>query len=590
MRQAHGGRPQRSIQRRITTLVVAAILGTTGLVAAAFWNDLRVLDREVAATRGGTARHVAGHFTERIQEIQADLQVVASELREGDVTPGFDPMPALRRAYLGSRYADWFLLFDRDGTLVAAAPALDEPLAAAVTRAALGVVADGRPRTTDLLRTDDGPFHAYVFVPIVGFDGQVHRVLGATLTPGRRRFAAFVGALHAHELAPFLVIDSASRVLAATDPQRLLDIATAAALTGTVIAPVEQSPWRVAVTTSYGSPALQPGWRLFLGLPVLVGLAWLFGWGVGRSVRRPLATLSAATDRVGQGDFATPIPHVGDDEIGKLGRDFDRMRLDVQELMDGLTAAKADLERRVAERTRELAEANAALRERERVRQELLKKVIRAQEDERRRLARELHDETCQTVTALGVRLAMVSQSTPDPVARAEIDEARQLASHAEEEIRRLMLDLRPSVLDDLGLVSAIQWYAERQLAAHGIAVRFELGALPARLAPEVETALFRVTQEAITNITKHARAERVLVQLGVDGDRLRIEIEDDGAGFDAGGVQPSPADARGLGLLGMRERVELLGGTFRLDTAPGLGTDLTIEVPLEDAAGGDAP
>jgi signal transduction histidine kinase len=584
---AHRGRPTRSIQRRITTLVVAAILATTGLVAAAFWNDLRLLDGQVDAHRMGTGVHVAGHFTERVQEIQTHLQAIATELREGDVTPGLDPTPTLRRAYLASRYVDWFLLFSREATPVAAAPALDEPLPAAVTRAVLDVVRDGRPRTTDLLRTTDGPWHAYVFIPVVGFDGRVHRVLGATLTPGRRRFAALTGSLHGYKLAPFLLTDSTGRVIAAAEDRHLLDTAAPAVLAGAVRTPVDQTPWTVWVVTPYVTRALEPGWRLFLGVPVLVALAWLFGWGVGRSVRRPLATLSTAADRVAQGDFTTPIPRVGNDEIGKLGRDFDRMRVSVHDLMEGLTAAKTDLERRVAERTRELAEANAALRERERLRVELLKKVIRAQEDERRRLARELHDETCQTVTALGVRLAMVSQSTDDPAARAEIDETRQLAARAEEEIRRLMHDLRPSVLDDLGLVSAIQWYAERQLGVHGIALRCELGTLPHRLAPEVETALFRVTQEAITNITKHARAERVLIQLGVDGDRLRVEIEDDGIGFDPADVTPSPTDARGLGLLGMRERVELLGGTLRIDAAPGLGTDLTIEVPLDAAGGG---
>jgi signal transduction histidine kinase len=234
----------------------------------------------------------------------------------------------------------------------------------------------------------------------------------------------------------------------------------------------------------------------------------------------------------------------------------------------------------VADRTRELAAANAALQDRERVRQQLLRKVISAQEDERKRLARELHDDTAQMLTALGVRLDLAAQAPPETRDR-ELREARALATRSLDELRRLMHDLRPSVLDDLGLVPALEWYAERHLRARGIEVRFDIEPLPDRLPVELETALFRAAQEALVNVARHARAETVVVEIGTHGPDLRLDIEDDGAGFDVAGVAPQAGDLRGLGLMGMRERIELFGGSVQINSSPGRGTHVAITVPL---------
>ena len=155
------------------------------------------------------------------------------------------------------------------------------------------------------------------------------------------------------------------------------------------------------------------------------------------------------------------------------------------------------------------------------------------------------------------------------------------MADRTLDELHRLIYDLRPSVLDDLGLWSAIQWYADRQLKPRGVAVHCEFNDVERRLPPIMETALFRAVQEAVSNIARHADAEHALVQCGFEGDVLTIEIEDDGNGFEPSAVKRPKDEGHGWGLLGITERVEALGGTVVIDTAPGQGARIVITVPV---------
>jgi signal transduction histidine kinase len=161
---------------------------------------------------------------------------------------------------------------------------------------------------------------------------------------------------------------------------------------------------------------------------------------------------------------------------------------------------------------------------------------------------------------------------------------ARALAARAVENVHHVIFDLRPSILDDLGLVSAIGWYAERHLAPRGIAVRCELEPVEGRLPQEVETAVFRAVQEALGNVARHARADNVLIQVTIQvtpgGGVLVVEIEDDGCGFDPAEVAQAAPSGRGLGLLGIRERMELVGGSAVVESRPGQGTRVVLRVP----------
>jgi signal transduction histidine kinase len=283
--------------------------------------------------------------------------------------------------------------------------------------------------------------------------------------------------------------------------------------------------------------------------------------------------------------LAPPFPDRGADEVGRLGRSLEHMRTRIKSSIDAIEEANAMLERRVDERTAELKTLYAQLAERDEARGRLLRQVITAQEDERKRLARELHDETCQTISALNMRLETALAKLPPGGDSAPIADARALAVRTLEELHRLIYDLRPSVLDDLGLWSAIQWYADRQLKPRGVTVHCEFNEIERRLPPLMETALFRAVQEAVSNIAKHASAEHVLIQCGFAGDTLTIEIEDDGNGFELAAVTRPKDEGHGWGLLGITERVEALGGSVLIDTAPGQGARLVITVAVPPEA-----
>lgn len=226
------------------------------------------------------------------------------------------------------------------------------------------------------------------------------------------------------------------------------------------------------------------------------------------------------------------------------------------------------------------------LKEKERVRSELLQKVISAQEEERRRIARELHDELAQGLTALLMGLGRLSQSVPGLPARTTVlvDSVKQFASRAVDDTRRLIHDLRPPVLDDHGLLSAVRMLAETRLEQQGVTVTINADGLQHRLPAHLEVAVFRVLQEAISNCARHAGSTAVQISLQAEANRFRATIADDGIGFDPAAAARGSDGKRPLGLLGMRERASLLGGSLEIRTLPGRGTTLVLDLPLDAA------
>jgi len=237
---------------------------------------------------------------------------------------------------------------------------------------------------------------------------------------------------------------------------------------------------------------------------------------------------------------------------------------------------------------RELAVAleNARLyqqmQERDVLRGDLLRRSVEAQEDERKRIARELHDGIGQTFTALALGLAGVEEILPrDPAtARAQVVNLKDMSTRAIAEMRQMVADLRPPQLDDLGLVPALHWLADEWRARLRLDVRVQVTGQRRRLAPEMETVLFRIAQEALMNVAKHARAQQAIVGLDF-ADPIELRIEDNGVGMTPEQIDRRRTRYQGWGLAGIQERAALAGGTLDIDSALGRGTRLTIRIPF---------
>ena len=212
----------------------------------------------------------------------------------------------------------------------------------------------------------------------------------------------------------------------------------------------------------------------------------------------------------------------------------------------------------------------------ERIAQDSLRRVVEAQELERRRLARELHDETGQALTSILLGLKSLEERSKDPASRAATQELRGLVVSTLQDVRRLAVELRPSALDDFGLVAALERLAESFAEQTAISVDFQTALADERLPADVETALYRIVQESLTNVVKHARARRVSILLARKEGAVKAVVEDDGQGFDA-----AEQTGDGYGLVGMRERLALLGGRLEVESTRDAGTTIAAEVPV---------
>ena len=258
---------------------------------------------------------------------------------------------------------------------------------------------------------------------------------------------------------------------------------------------------------------------------------------------------------------------------------------------DALRRAHEELEQRVRERTAELAQANDALRseivERQRVeeqRAQLFTRLVLAQEDERRRIARELHDQLGQQITALRLTLETLRTHLSQRVElRNQIETLQDLAQQLDQDIAFRVWELRPAALESLGLAAALTEYAGNWSKRFGIRAELHV-TRPAsgRLTLDMETTMYRFAQEALNNVVKHARADRVDIVLEHTADHVSLIVEDNGIGFDPSTLE---TPGTGFGLTGMRERAALAGADFQIDAAPGHGTTVILRVPAAGAS-----
>lgn len=216
--------------------------------------------------------------------------------------------------------------------------------------------------------------------------------------------------------------------------------------------------------------------------------------------------------------------------------------------------------------------------------QEMSSQVLTAHEAERKRIARELHDDTAQALTSILVRLRLLERTAGDAEVLNNVEELRELTLGALDSVRRMAMDLRPAALDDLGLVPALQTYAERFSENWPTKVTVSVDGLLRRLPADVELVLYRVVQEALTNVAKHSAASLARVSLSRRRNEVTLGIEDNGVGFEP--ADKTQSNGTGLGLFGMRERLALVGGDVQIDSAKGQGTTITAHVPISNKRG----
>ena len=236
-------------------------------------------------------------------------------------------------------------------------------------------------------------------------------------------------------------------------------------------------------------------------------------------------------------------------------------------------------------RTAKLAKSNERLRHEMAEREALRRKLLQAQEEERRRIARELHDQMGQNLTALNVGLKSLLDGQSRSGLGSRVQHLQELATQTARDLHRVAVELRPAALDDLGLVKAIRALIETWSARYRIDVDFEAGQYKAAgISSEIETSLYRIIQEALNNVAKHSGATRVALVLRRTKEQVQAIIEDDGRGFDARGTSQSGNGSGRLGLLGIQERLGIVGGDFKIESAPKRGATLFVRVPIPKA------
>ena len=314
-------------------------------------------------------------------------------------------------------------------------------------------------------------------------------------------------------------------------------------------APIAPTTWGLIVEEPWAH-AIEPMFQYSVLLPLLLALVAIVALGViyfgVQNVHQPLQRLAHAANRIAYGDY-----HAAESQVGGI-HEIEELRETLDSMAQQVSAAQDAM-------------------------QNYITAMTRGQEDERLRLAHELHDDTIQSLIALQQRIEMVEKSlSKDPaLTSAKIRELKELVGHSLVSVRRFVRDLRPTYLSELGLVPALEMLTRE---AHA---NFEVVGEEQRLDAERELALYRIVQESLRNIAKHARAKNISVTLTFDAQHMTATIEDDGVGFVAPDTLTAYARAGHFGLMGMQERAQLFGGNVYVKSGPGKGTQVVAEVPL---------
>jgi signal transduction histidine kinase len=304
------------------------------------------------------------------------------------------------------------------------------------------------------------------------------------------------------------------------------------------------------------------GWWIAMGLISVL----LVNLGMNRLVIRRLEKVASAMGDYAERQEHTVLQETPADEIGLLSASYNSMVKTIQDHEDENEGLSEELQLRIQER------------------EELLRRLIMGQEQERRRVAHELHDDLGQQLSSISLNLELVQRQylSQNIGAQEQLSNVQELIAEATDRMHDMIYGLRPSVLDDLGLVPAIKNLCYRSLEPANIDYVIEFDGLVERLPQRVETALFRIGQEAINNVIRHSNAQHVMIRFSCHGGWIEAEIHDDGTGFDHPQQKFKASRSSGLGIMGMKERAELEQGDFTIISSPSNGTLIRVRIPIE--------
>ena len=520
---------------------------------------------------------------------------------------------ALMTAYRYSIFTDGVFLLDKGGNVIINYPVrmLDTSLNLLSIEPVQRMLASGRPVVSNIYTVEQTKKKVlFILVPLKDKNGNNVGVAGGEIDPTNPTLTHELQLIKPGKNRFVDIIDANGIVIASSNPSRALTqcdhnsyfksiigskkehVTTCHQCHGPgneskkstntlVFVPLEMAPWGISMQEPK-SDVFEPSSKLkktFIGLGfVIIVIAFLLTIGISRSIVNPIKDLIKATNRLAKGEMSEPVTIQGNDEIGVLSQSFETMRIKLIESMDSIQKYNMELETRVKDRTTQIKDSQ------ERV-LNLLKKIISTQEDERKRIARGLHDNTLQDLSAILMGIDMCKMH-PEKMSGQKINDIRDIVLKTWDGVLAVIQNLRPSLLDDLGLEASIKWLLDIHLGEKGINYFFRIIGVPdKRFLPEIETTLFRIVQEAIVNIARHAGAENVFVILEIGEKMANVYIEDDGEGFDVHSLLQQTfhdtKEGQGLGLLGMKERASLIGGTLQICSSQDCGTRITMRFPL---------
>lgn len=551
---------------------------------------------------GNIDRALENHLT-RLYDISLSGKI---DFNDGNWEP---EQSALKEAYEYSIFSDGVFLLDRYGSVVQLYPHRDSGRVNLMNVPAVSkAISETRPVISNVYTIE--PIKKKVIFAIVPLRDRHGDIVGSAvgeINPDERRFVQSIATNRLMKQIKVELVDNQGYVIASNSNNKVFNptdhnsfyathIAEKKSYIGTchrchedrkstdkkskdiiVLAPLQNAPWAVSIREPEESVlVLSTQLKNDFLLLVFVSLASALMLAAGLSTRivRPIKALTAAAERIGKGDLSVPVVIQSSDEIGILAQSLDETRNKLAVSLQNIQRNTEELEIRVKERTNQLEKKQLAI-------STLLKRVITSQEDERKRIARELHDESLQALSAILMDVG-TCKLRPDLITTSKISEIYDNITKIITEMTNLTQNLRPTVLDDLGFMAAITWVLDHALTGKGIQYHLHIHKLSEQyLTPEFQITVFRIMQEMSTNIARHSDAENVFVHMMENDRQIMISVEDDGKGFDPHLLAQCTLDKRGLGILGMKERAALLKGSLTICSSPEAGTLLQLKIPL---------